>query len=142
MSEQKKIGRLTKYSPEMLAKAEVYLDTWEEIGDVIPMLCGLACYLSVDKSTIEKWEKDDDKQEFSCVCARVRAMQEKVLINKGLSRASEASLSKLLLMKHGYSDRQDFDLSSRDGSMSPRKLSEEELREKLKGLGLDPDTIK
>lgn len=49
-------------------------------------------------------------------------MQQRVLINKGLSRKADASLSKLLLMKHGYSEKQEVDVSSSDGSMSPTRI--------------------
>jgi hypothetical protein len=115
-------GRPTKYGPEMLAKAQEYLARWKALGDVVPMLAGLCCHLEITKPTMQDWERDEDKPEFSAVCARVRVLQEQALINKGLSRESDASLSKLLLMKHGYSDRQEVDHRSEDGSMSPTRI--------------------
>jgi DNA-binding XRE family transcriptional regulator len=128
--------RPSKYTPELVAKAKHYLENWHtpEIGDVIPMLCSLACYIDVDKKTLERWEKEegDEKQEICLVCARVRELQEKVLINKGLSRVSDASLSKLLLMKHGYSDRIEQDVKSSDGSMSPTEDARKEAQKRIK----------
>ena len=106
------MARPTKYTPAILARAQEYAQDWEKIGDVIPMICGLACHIDIGKTTIHQWEKEEGKEEFADVCRRVREAQEKVLINKGLSKQSEASLSKLLLMKHGYSDRQAVDHTS------------------------------
>ncbi len=123
MSKKKPVGRPTKYSPELLAKAEEYLTSWKKLGDVVPMLAGLACHLEVSKKAIEEWEKDDDKPEFARVCARVRVLQEQTLINKGLSRESDASLSKLLLMKHGYSDRQEVDHTSGGERITELKIT-------------------
>ena len=116
-------GRPTKYTPEILAKAQDYLLRWKQIGDVIPMIAGLACHLEVGKRTVEDWEKDEDKSEFSHVCTRVRVLQEQALINKGLSRESDASLSKLLLMKHGYSDRQEVDHTSGGEKISKLEIT-------------------
>lgn len=134
----------SKYTPELIAKAKKYLTKWEDLGDVIPMLCSMAEYLDISLSTLYSWEKeakegDESKAEILEVCARVRQAQEKVLINKGLSRVSDASLSKLLLMKHGYSDRQDVNVQSEDGSMSPitAKEAKEALDAKLKDLGIE-----
>jgi hypothetical protein len=101
------VGRPTKYNPELLAKAEEYLTQWKKLGDVVPMLAGMACHLEISKQTLYDFEKE--YPAFMDVCTRVRVLQEKALINKGLSRESDASLSKLLLMKHGYSDRQEID---------------------------------
>lgn len=115
----KKIGRPTKYCPEILAKAEEYLDTWQENGDAIPQLASLALHIGITPETVKQWKKEEDKEAFSLICARVMAAQQKELINMGLTRKYDNSLTKLLLMKHGYSDRQEVDMTSSDGSMSP-----------------------
>jgi hypothetical protein len=116
------IGRPTKYTPELLEKAHEYLDRWEELGDYIPQLAGMALHCDISTETVQEWKKDSKKNEFSVLCARVLLMQQRVLINKGLSRKADASLSKLLLMKHGYSEKQEVDVSSSDGSMSPTRI--------------------
>ena len=113
-------GRPTKYNDEVLAKAKEYLEAWEELGDYIPQLAGLSEHCQISETSRKKYEAENE--EFATVCARVRARQQRVLINKGLSRQSEASLSKLLLMKHGYSDRVEQDVKSSDGSMSPTRI--------------------
>jgi hypothetical protein len=83
---------------------------------------GLVIYQYGGTQRVQEWKKDEDKEEFRVLCARVMSMQQKELINMGLSRKTDASLSKLLLMKHGFSDRQEVDLSSADGTMSPTKI--------------------
>lgn len=114
------MGRPTKFNDEVLAKAKEYLEAWEELGDYIPQLAGLSEHCQISETSRKKYEKENE--EFATLCARVRARQQRVLINKGLSRESEASLSKLLLMKHGYSDRVEQDVKSSDGSMSPTRI--------------------
>lgn len=118
-------GRPTKLCPEILSKAQEYVEQWSYLGDAIPMLAGLCVHIGIAKETMQRWEaiglsKEQRENEihknecelysqFSAICARVRVMQERVLINKGLTKESEASLSKVLLFKHGYSDRQEID---------------------------------
>ena len=129
-------GAPSQYSKTILSKAKEYLDQWEELGDYIPQLCGLSEHCQICETTRQKYEKEHE--EFAAVCARVRARQQRVLINKGLSRQADASLSKLLLMKHGYSDRVETDIKSSDGSMSPPKpMTEDELKEKLRAKGIE-----
>lgn len=105
-------GRPTKYTPELLEKAYEYLYQWEELGDPIPMLCGLAVHCDINKGTVSDWQNDEEKGEFSEICARIMAEQERVLLQKGLTRIHDNSLTKLLLMRHGYSDKQEIDHTS------------------------------
>ena len=109
-----KVGRPSKYTPELLERATEYMDgAWKTEGDAIPMLCGLAVYCGITEKTVQEWKNDPEKQEFGELCARVMDDQKRSLINKGLTRESDASLSKLLLMKHGYSEKQDVDVTSK-----------------------------
>lgn len=105
-------GRPTKYTPELLEKAREYVDgAWKSEGDPIPMLCGLAVKCGITKECVSRWRKDADKAEFNQLCARVESEQERVLLQKGLTREHDNSLTKLLLMRHGYSDKQSVELS-------------------------------
>ncbi len=115
-------GRPTKYTPELLKKAHEYVEKWETLGDVVPQLCGLAIHCGISEDTVQEWKKHDDKAEFSALCARVMGMQKRELVNKGLARTADSGLSKLMLMKHGYSDKQEIDMSSSDGSMKPQTI--------------------
>jgi len=112
-------GRPTKYTPELLKKAHEYVNNWEISGRKIPSIVSLALHCGIAKSMVYEWIKDDDKQEFSDIVARVEAKQEEILIDNGLDRTFDASLSKMMLSKHGYSDKQEIDMSSSDGSMKP-----------------------
>ena len=60
-----KIGRPTKYSAELLDKAQHYLDNYEEYDEVIPSAVGLALVLNLTRSTLYEWAKAEDKKEFS-----------------------------------------------------------------------------
>ena len=56
------------------------------------------------------WEKEH--KEFSYILADIKAKQEKVLISKGLSGDFNSAITKLVLGKHGYHDKQDVGLEA------------------------------
>lgn len=111
------MGAPSKYTPELLEKAYEYAKTWKALGDPVPMLCGLACHCGIHKQTISKYRKEHD--EFDVLCARVEEEQERVLLTMGLTRKHDNSLTKLMLMRHGYNERTQVDTISSDGSMTP-----------------------
>ena len=113
-----KIGRPTKYTPELLEAAEAYLDHYEEAGDPVPSVVGLAIAIGVNKATCYDWAKHEDKQAFSDILTRVEEMQEQKLIAGGLSQGFNPAITKMMLTKHGYSDKIEQDHRSSDGSMS------------------------
>jgi hypothetical protein len=110
-----KVGRPTDYSQEILDKSRLYLETYndESIGDAIPSVAGLACYLNIGRSTIYEWMSQEGKEEFSDILNNILAKQENVLINKGLTGQFNSNIVKLALGKHGYSDKQE--LMGKDG---------------------------
>tara|TARA_R110000803_G_scaffold12550_1_gene36023 strand:+ start:79 stop:456 length:378 start_codon:yes stop_codon:yes gene_type:complete len=103
-------GRPTKYTPELLQKAESYLSDWESLEDMIPSNLALAEYLEIGVRTLYDWRDDKEKVEFSHILGEIKALQERVLINKGLSGLFNSAITKLALGKHGYSDKQETDL--------------------------------
>ena len=112
-------GRPTKYTPELLIKAHEYVDgAWQDEGDAVPMIVGLALYCEISKDTVYEWMKHDDKAEFSDIAKRVEQMQEKNLARGGLSNEFNASITKLLLSKHGYSDKQEIDHTTKGEAVS------------------------
>ena len=119
----------TKYTPELLEKAQEYLDTWEELGDAVPMLVGMSIHCGITEKTRMKYEKEHEA--MGIVCAGVREAQQQVLINKGLTKIHDNSLTKLMLMKHGFTDKQTVDMKSSDGSMSPTKEALDAAREAI-----------
>lgn len=111
MTEKKKPWRPTKYSDEIVQKAEGYLTKYTENGDVIPSIEGLAEYLDLNRSTLYDWRDHDDKKAFSDILGRLLAKQARVLINEGLKGEFNAAIAKLALGKHGYHDKQHTELS-------------------------------
>ena len=113
-------GRPSKYTKELLEQAQWYVDNWRETGEVVPTLAGMAIRCGVDKHTISRWRKDEkNKPEFCALCARVEQQQELLLISGGLTKSYDSGLAKLLLHKHGYSDKQEVELS---GEIKPPNI--------------------
>jgi hypothetical protein len=125
------VGRPTKFTEGTLKDTEQYLsdctDTYEsrvestDGGGVatklsyrlqvkLPSIAGLAVNLKVARSTIYEWAKDHP--EFSDILERILAEQERRLIENGLSGIYNATIVKLALGKHGYSDKSDTDITS------------------------------
>jgi hypothetical protein len=101
----RKTGRPTKYSQEILDVALDYLENFEQYGDAVPSQIGLASELGIAISTLHKWKKEPEKEEFSYMLERIKARQEKILLTKGLSGEFNSNIVKLMLAKHGYSNK-------------------------------------
>ena len=120
MAEQNKrpVGRPTKYNDELQALADTYIFSYKEQGDVIPSRVGLCCFLGIAKSTSFEWA--DIYPEFSATLAAIDALQENVALNRGLDGTFNATIVKLVMANHGYSDKQELAHTSPDRSMSPK----------------------
>ena len=124
-------GRPTKMTPELMEKARKYLPTCvdelvkftkqvnEEKGYEIyenrlkvnlPSIAGFALWLNISRDTVYEWGKEPG--EFSDILGKVQAMQEKVLLEKGLSGDYNSTIAKLILAKHGHSDKVVQDITS------------------------------
>ncbi len=102
------MGAPTKYSDEILVLARAYVEEFQPSDDeLIPMVCGLALHLNLSRETIYAWSRDEDKQDFSDIVNVLMAKQEKMLFSGGLSGDFNASITKLALTKHNYSDKTD-----------------------------------
>jgi hypothetical protein len=97
-------GRPSKYNEEVLEKARDYLQNYESCGDVIPMACGLAVFLGVTENTIYNWANESNP-EFLRLLGELKSKQHSVLIGKGLTGDFNSTITKLILTKHGYSDK-------------------------------------
>jgi hypothetical protein len=107
-------GRPTKYCNDTLIVARDYLNHYEEHGDQIPSIAGLAVILGVRRETLHVWAKEEGKEVFSNILGAILAKQENVLINKGLTGDFNSAISKLVLGKHGYHEKVDSTLSGGD----------------------------
>lgn len=107
------MGRPTDYSEELLAKARSYLTDYDANGDLFPSIAGLAIYLGISRQTVRVWAKEPDKAEFSSIVEECLARQESALTREGIKGTYNPTITKLLLSKHGYSDKQE--VSGPDG---------------------------
>lgn len=69
---------------------------------------GLALHLGIAKSTCFQWAIDEGKEQFSDIVRQVEQKQEEILVSKGLTGDFTSPITKLMLTKHGYSDRQEI----------------------------------
>lgn len=100
-------GAPTKYKgPETLQMMASYLETYEENGDIIPSVAGLALYLKVTKETLYQWGKKH--KEWDNAMKELSQAQEQKLLSGGLSGTYNSTIAKLVLTKHGYSDKQEI----------------------------------
>jgi hypothetical protein len=120
------MARPTDYTPALLKKAKEYLANYEELGDAIPSIAGLAVELQVSRDTIYDWRKHEDKKEFSDILQDILSTQERILVSKGLKGEFNSNIAKLALGKHGYTDKQDV---TSDGKALPLAGIEISVRE-------------
>lgn len=113
-------GRPTKYTKSLLEKAREYLRVYNNVKEgeeapreVIPSHVGMAKYLDITTTCMYDWAKQEDKKEFSAILDECLRDQQQVLINKGLTGEFNSNITKLVLGKHGYHDKQD--LGGHDG---------------------------
>lgn len=103
-------GRPSGYSEEILTKTQEYLDGCIE-ENTLPSIARLSRYLLVSRATIYEWKKDHP--EFSDILEDVLSEQEAKALEKGLNGEWNPTIVKLLLGKHGYSEKKE--LSGADG---------------------------
>jgi hypothetical protein len=115
-------GRPSLYTPELVNRARGYLTSYQDMGDLIPSIAGLACVLGVTRETCRAWGNDPEKAEFSAILMELMQRQERALLNGGLGGNFNAPITKMILTKHGYSDAVDNRHTSPDGSMSPKEI--------------------
>ena len=112
-----------KYRSEMIDKAYEYINNYDsdEHGDTIPQFASLALVLGIHRDTLYDWAKNPEKYPgMSDVMKDLKAKQERVLLNQGLKGGFKGDITKLILSKHGYSDKIQQEITSPDGSMSPK----------------------
>lgn len=109
-------GRPSKYSDELCRKARAYVNGgYEACGDAVPQIAGLALELGISRDTVYQWAADPEKQEFSDIVANCMSAQERKLVNGALLGIMNPTISKLLLVKHGHSERIQQEVTGADG---------------------------
>lgn len=136
----------TKYGPSTIALVDKYIDgcvdkrvravksevatgkSYEISTKVnLPTQAGLAIALDVTTTTIKYWTKK--YPDFADKMERLKLVQHDMLINGGLSGRYNASITKLLLSKHGYYDEERVQHTGLDGG--PIEVLIEERKKKI-----------
>ena len=108
-------GRPSKFTPELLEKALDYVDNHEQYGDVVPSHAGLASEIDITRATLYAWANDKEKQAFSDILDKCNKKQERMLLSGSLRGDMNANIAKLMLGKHGYSEKNQTELTGADG---------------------------
>lgn len=124
-------GRPTDYTPELLAKAKGYVDEsgYMALDHAVPSIAGLAMHLGIARATVYAWAKEADKKPFSDILERILSTQEQIALSRGLTGEYNSTIVKLLLGKHGYSDK-----AETQSTISFENLTDDELNAKIKSL--------
>lgn len=97
-------GRPTKYGEHIIERGYEYIETgYEQTGNVIPTLQGLGMWLNISSNTVHLWSKEHEN--FSRMLDELRRKQHDLLISNGLTGGFNPTIAKLVLAKHGYTDR-------------------------------------
>lgn len=113
-----KVGRPSKMGESLLKAKEYLMGGYEKVGDVVPSVAGMSCYLGISRSRAYEYAKQSP--EFKDTLEDIQTLQERGLINKGLSGVFNPTITKLMLANHGYAEKQEVDNKSSDGSMTPK----------------------
>lgn len=105
-------GRPTKYSKKILTDTADYLENHADYEDIVPSIAGLACYLKLSKKTVYNWSKEEGREDFLHMLEEIASKQERMLLSGGLSSDMNATIVKLMLSKHDYSDKVETDITS------------------------------
>ena len=106
-------GRPKELNDAIIKKAEEYVNGGYAADELVPTIVGLALYIDKRRQTIYEWAKENPK--FSDIVGKVLEKQERGLLKGGLQGDYNASISKLMLTKHGYSDKVESESSGPGG---------------------------
>lgn len=114
-------GRPSKLTDAVIEQAGRYASKeYLALGEVIPTVEGLAVYLNVSRKTLYNWKVESE--EFLHILEDLMARQAKELFSNGLTGDFNPTITKLILTKHGYSDRVEQDVTSSDGALAPTSI--------------------
>lgn len=102
----KKVGRPTKYKPEVFDQIEEYLSMAGREQTSLPSIEGLALHIGVNTDTINEWSKRYPK--FSVAIKKIAARQKKQLMDDGMYGGKEVNAAMaifLLKVNHGMQEK-------------------------------------
>jgi len=91
-----KVGRPSKYSPEMLKETEKYLEEAVPENMDLPMVEGLAIRLNVSKQALYRWAKKH--KDFRNALRRLKMLQKLHLAKIGIYGGKEINATIVALM--------------------------------------------
>lgn len=137
MSESKRpVGRPYELNEQVIEQALEYVKGgYKTQGNVVPTVAGLAVYLCKSRAMMYEWAKQNN--EFSDILETLASIQEMLLVDGGLIGDFNSTIAKMMMTKHGYSDKVETNHTSTDGSMTPKAaLSKEDIKAALQsGIG-------
>jgi len=107
-------GRPTKLNDELIEKANHYIENFVEYGDPVPSIEALAMELGLSRSTLYDWASKPD-HPFSDILERCNQSQTRNLFRGALTGDMNANITKLMLGKQGYSEKQQTELTGANG---------------------------
>lgn len=143
-----KVGRPTKYTPEMCDRIEEYFAKEpttmvmvqvlnkktggltripQEVAVELPTLAGFAASIGVHRDTLNEWERAHP--EFSDAVKRAKCHQERILVANGLSGRYQGALSIFALKNlHDWKDK--LDVTSDGKELGPTTIVREIIHKK------------
>lgn len=106
-------GRPKELNDAIIAKAQEYIDGGYIKDEEVPTIAGLALYIDKRRSTVYEWAKENPK--FSDILGKIMEKQEIALVKGGLRGDYNAAVTKMMLTKHGYSDKVESEISGPGG---------------------------
>lgn len=102
-------GRPTKLSKEKLETARQYISDNDTMNPtaLLPTVERLSIILDVHRDTLYEWA--DKNAEFSDILRHLMAVQGDKLLQNSLIGRYNPVITKLMLSKHGYVDKQEVD---------------------------------
>jgi hypothetical protein len=104
-------GKAGILTPDLLDRMDRYLDErqWQDFHHVIPNLAAMCVLLGISSFTFRQWLDGDGSGEYrdriTKFYARLMDEQQAVLLAGGLSGAFNSTIAKVLLSKHGFSEK-------------------------------------
>lgn len=144
-------GRPSKFDISMIDKAQKYLEScideeterlksegkesrsWQlGVKVSLPSIAGLAIELNVSRATIYEWASENEV--FSTWVEKILSEQEKRLLENGLAGTYNPMIARLVLVKHGYVERQE--ITGKDGEkLIDNEMSYERAKAIISGEG-------
>ena len=107
------VGRPKELNDAIIKKAQEYVDGAYLTEEEVPTIAGLALYIDKRRSTVYEWAKENEN--FSDILGKIMTKQERELLKGGLKGDYNSTISKLMLTKHGYSDKVESEISGPGG---------------------------